>query len=77
MLIKEVQTKYQFGGKWLGCERITMAPMQLKLVNKSLLTPKDINWINNYHKEVLSKLEPLLKKDERALKWLMKECIPI
>ena len=74
ILIKEMQTKHQFGGKWIGAEHITMAPIQTKLVNKSMLTPRHLQWLNDYHAEVKQKLSPLLKDDERALKWLEREC---
>jgi Xaa-Pro aminopeptidase len=74
VLIKEVNTKYNFGGKWIGCERVTMAPIQTKMVVKDLMTPRQIKWLNDYNQEVKGKLTPLLKGDERALKYLEKEC---
>lgn len=51
-----------------------MAPIQTKLVDKSLMTANDIKWLNEYNAEVQSKLEPLLKDDPRALAYLKKEC---
>jgi Xaa-Pro aminopeptidase len=77
ILIKEIQTKHQFGGNWLGAERITMAPIQTKLVNKHIMTPKQIKWLNDYNAEVHEKLLPLLRNDKRALDWLEKECAAI
>merc|ERR1712093_118694 len=74
VLIKEVETRYQFGGKWLGCEHITMAPIQTKLVDKKLLNATDVEWLNAYNAEVESKLTPLLKNDDRALTYLKREC---
>jgi Xaa-Pro aminopeptidase len=63
VLIKEIQTKNQFGGKWLGCEHITIAPIQTKLIDTSLMSPRQIKWLNDYHEETLTKLTPLLKND--------------
>lgn len=74
VLIKEIGTKHNFGGKWLGAERVTMAPIQTKLVDKSLMNRRQIDWLNAYNKEVEEKVSPLLKNDERALAWLRKEC---
>ena len=74
VLIKEIQTRNQFGGKWLGAEHVTIAPVQTKLVDKSLMTARQIKWLNDYNHEAETKLAPLLKDDERALAWLKKEC---
>jgi len=53
-----------------------MCPIQVSMMDASLLSPAEKAWINDYHDEVLEKVSPLLKKsgDERALKWLEKEC---
>jgi Xaa-Pro aminopeptidase len=50
------------------------------LVLPNLLAPAERTWINGYHAEVMEKVSPLLRehfKDERALRWLEKECSPI
>lgn len=52
-------------------------PMQTKLVAQELLSPSERRWINSYHVEVLRKVSPLLSNDERALRWLQKECAEI
>lgn len=74
VLIKEIQTKYNFGGKWIGCEHVTIVPIQTTMVLKELMTPRQIKWLNDYNAEALEKLTPLLKGDERALRYLEKEC---
>lgn len=50
--------------------------MQTKLIEASLLAPSEKQWINDYHKEVLEKVSPLLEEyqDDRALQWLKREC---
>ncbi|KAH8926574.1 putative aminopeptidase P, cytoplasmic [Atractiella rhizophila] len=62
--------------KWFRFERLTMAPIQTKLIDTSILTLSEKEWVNNYHKEVFEKVSPLLEdmKDERALNWLKREC---
>ncbi|ODN75866.1 hypothetical protein L202_05855 [Cryptococcus amylolentus CBS 6039] len=61
---------------WLGLKRITMCPIQTKLVIAALLSPDEKDWLNAYHSEVYAKISPLCKEvgDERALVWLEKEC---
>ncbi|TYJ52805.1 hypothetical protein B9479_006568 [Cryptococcus floricola] len=61
---------------WLGLERITMCPIQTKLVIPALMSPDEKDWLNAYHSEVYAKISPLCKEvgDERALIWLEKEC---
>ncbi|WVQ76425.1 hypothetical protein IAR50_006092 [Cryptococcus sp. DSM 104548] len=61
---------------WLSLERITMCPIQTKLVNSKLLSPDEKDWLNAYHSEVYAKISPLCKEvgDERALDWLEREC---
>lgn len=53
-----------------------MCPMQVSLIDASLLLPGEKKWIEEYHAEVLTKVGPVLEKlgDQRAIKWLKKEC---
>jgi Xaa-Pro aminopeptidase len=52
----------------LAFETITFAPFDLRLVTLSLMTPEEILWLNNYHKEVRIKLSDEL--DGEDLSWL-------
>ena len=56
--------------KYLCFETITMAPIDTSLMDKNLMTVDEINWLNNYHKEVRKKISPLLDSSER--KWLFR-----
>ena len=49
-------------------ENLTLCPIDLRLVNKDLMTEKEINWLNDYHQTVYRTLAPLLDKSEEA--WL-------
>jgi len=75
----EVQTTHSFGEKpWLGFEHVTMTPMCAKLIDESLLTPREKKWLNAYHVEVLDKTrEYFEERDERTMRWLMRETRPI
>lgn len=58
-------------------ETITMAPIQQKLIDATLLTSDEIEWLNAYHQEVHDKLQPLLKDDAQAYEYLVRETRPI
>ncbi|KAF5389726.1 hypothetical protein D9757_006003 [Collybiopsis confluens] len=75
LIVKETETTWNFGEKgFLGFERVTMCPIQTKLVDEKLLSIEEKQWLNEHNKQVWDKVSPLLKNDERALKWLEKEC---
>ncbi len=78
MIVRKVSTPYQFGTKdWLGFEHVTVVPIQTKMVEVSLLSPEEKNWLNQYHAECREKVSPLLSNDRRALEWLLRETQPI
>lgn len=78
LVVGEAGTPNNFGGaRFLKFENITMAPIQTKLIEMSLMTQKDVDWINQYHLIVWQKLSPLLAKDPLALDWLRRETQPI
>lgn len=51
-------------------------PMQRKLVDIELMSQQERDWLSAFQAEVKEKVTPILKEyqDERALKWLEKEC---
>jgi len=78
VLVREVKTPNNFGEKgFLGFECVTVCPIQKKLVDTTLLTAEERKWLNDYHANTWSKVSPLLKNDDRALKWLERECAPL
>lgn len=78
VIVREVKTPNNFGDKgFLGFECVTMSPIQKKLVDTTVLTAEERKWLNNYHAVTWTKVSPLLKNDERALKWLERECTPL
>jgi Xaa-Pro aminopeptidase len=60
----------------LGFDRLTHIPIQKKLIDVSLLTDKEIAWINQYHADVLSKVGPLMITD-LGRKWLKESTNPL
>ena len=55
----------------------SQVPISTNLVEVSLLSPDELEWLNKYNEEVRSKLSPLLQHDQEALTWLEKECKPL
>jgi Xaa-Pro aminopeptidase len=54
--------------KMMEFETITLAPIDLNLVEVSLLTADERAWLNAYHARVREKLAPLVDGETRA--WL-------
>jgi Xaa-Pro aminopeptidase len=54
---------------FLEFETATLCPIDLKLVDKSLMTDAEIKYLNGYHKKVRETLLSLLKDKEQ--KWLI------
>ncbi len=53
----------------LGFETITLAPIELSLVDLKLLDSDEIAWLNGYHARVRREIAPLLD-DPAARRWL-------
>lgn len=76
LLVKELNLANSFGGiSYLGFEKLTFVPIQSKLIESSLLSPSEINWVNDYHEEVWEKVSPLLSGHSRD--WLWKNTRPL
>lgn len=71
------ETKHDFGGKsFLGFERLTYVPIDMTMIETSLLSADEIAWINNYHEEVWQKLSPRMR-NERYKEWLWDKTRPL
>ncbi|KAH1047718.1 hypothetical protein J1N35_038502 [Gossypium stocksii] len=76
LVIKKADTEFNFGDKgYLSFEHITWAPYQIKLIDLSLLTPEEIEWLNTYHSKCREILAPSMDKNE--LDWLKKATEPV
>jgi Xaa-Pro aminopeptidase len=54
--------------KMLGFETLTLAPIDLDLVEPSLMTAEEIAWLDAYHAHVRATIAPLVDKD--IARWL-------
>ncbi|KAL9183192.1 hypothetical protein ACHAXT_004979 [Thalassiosira profunda] len=62
------------GKKFLQFGKLTMIPIQKNLIDTSLLTDAEMDWLDAYHEEVLAKVGPLLEDGSPAKAWLVKSC---
>ncbi|CAI5440092.1 unnamed protein product [Caenorhabditis angaria] len=61
---------------FLGFKTLTLVPIQTSIIDKSIFTESEINWLNEYHSEVLEKTgKQLLKNGKtREYEWLKTAC---
>ena len=59
----------------LGFETLTFAPIDRRLIDKDMLEPEELIWLNCYHAHVLAKIGPHLSGGDLA--WLQAACAAI
>jgi Xaa-Pro aminopeptidase len=59
----------------LSFETLTLAPIDLRLVEPSLLSPEEAAWLDAYHARVRAALTPIVDSETRA--WLAQATKPI
>ena len=62
------------GGKYLEFETLTLAPIDTRLIDLSLLVPAEREWLNHYHQRVFKEIGPLLKGSSKT--WLKEATQP-
>ena len=62
-------------GEYFGFETLTLAPIDRRLVDLSLLSPDEIAWWNAYHARVLDVIGTQL--DGEVKTWLEAQCLPL
>ena len=58
--VEKEETEY---GRFLGFETLTLCPIDTTLLDESLITSEEKNWLNAYHRTVNNELKPLLNKE--------------
>ncbi|KAK9137303.1 hypothetical protein Sjap_007897 [Stephania japonica] len=77
LFVNEVNTPNCYGGiGYLGFEKLTFVPIQSKLIDSSLLSTAEVNWLNDYHAQVWEKVSPLLEEGP-ARQWLFNNTRPL
>jgi Xaa-Pro aminopeptidase len=62
-------------GKFLELETLTLAPIDLRLIDESLLLPHERDWLNAYHARVQREIGP--KVEGTVREWLQEATRPI
>ncbi len=67
--------KGENGKAYFGFDTLTCVPIDTRLVEASMLTVEEEQWLNAYHAWVESQLRPLL--DDAPAAWLHERCKPV
>ena len=59
----------------MGFETLTLAPIDLRLVDASLLSDDELRWLNAYHARVRKEIGPELRPKDKA--WLEEATRPL
>lgn len=71
---KSVETEF---GSFLRFKTVTLCPIDTKPIVVEMLTDKELQWLNDYHKMVRERLTPYLNIYPDELKWLENATIPL
>lgn len=70
--VKDETTEF---GNFLRFDTLTLCPIDTNAIEKDLLNPEEIEWLNNYHQKVFEELTPVL--DEKLKSFLKELTEPI
>jgi Xaa-Pro aminopeptidase len=74
-LVMNMPTMSTEFGEFLEFETLTLCPIDTRCIDRALLRPDEIDWLNAYHASVRERLRPLVSGD--ALAWLLLRSAPI
>ena len=63
------------GRDMMRFETLTHVPLDRRLIEMTLLSPQEKDWIDRYHADTLELIGPLV--DGAALEWLKAACAPL
>ena len=72
LCVKDEENEY---GQFLKFENITFAPIDLDGIDPSCMSFKELEYLNEYHREVYEVLSPYLDEEEKA--WLKEYTRPV
>ena len=70
-LILTVEDQTTDFGQYYAFETLTLCPIDKRLINKSLMSQDEIDWLNTYHQKVYESLSPFLSDKEKT--WLKQQ----
>lgn len=69
--------KMKDGRPRLEFETVSLAPIDKRLIDISLMEKGEIDWLNDYHARVYSTISPYLGNEPDVQKWLKHSCDPL
>lgn len=69
LCVEDIENEY---ATFYKHKTLTLFPIDLNLIEVSLLTEKERTWLNDYHAQVQRELSPLLNAEEKA--WMEAQC---
>ena len=72
LTVKDKKTDF---GEFYKFETMSLFPIDKKMIDKTLLSPNEKQWLNAYHQRVFKTLSPHLNNTE--VKWLKTQCSKI
>ncbi|XP_070568022.1 xaa-Pro aminopeptidase 1-like isoform X1 [Ptychodera flava] len=80
-MVVQADTPNNFGDlKYFTFEEVAFVPFEPKLIMYEIMSPEELNWLNDYHQKVREKVGPRLKeKNEDAYDWMIRqtEAVPV
>jgi Xaa-Pro aminopeptidase len=78
-VIVPAETEHKFAGEYYTCDRLTVCPLQKKMIVKKDLTSDEIAWVDQYHQHVYKVLAPRLEAEgcNEELEWLKNATSPL
>ncbi len=70
--IENLMVVVEDGEGWLKFDTITLFPIATNLIDMSIMTEAETNWLNAYHQETYDKVSPQLDEEHRG--WLKEKC---
>jgi Xaa-Pro aminopeptidase len=62
-------------GRFLKFDTVSLCYIDKKLIDSSLLSQKEIGWLNSYHSQVYDRLSPYVTEAEKI--WLREKTCPL
>jgi Xaa-Pro aminopeptidase len=76
LIVEPRQTEHHFAGKqFLGFAKLTHVPIQRSLLEPSLLSADDVDWLDRYHAQIRDKVLP--RVSGRVREWLLRATEPL
>mmetsp|Transcript_17837 Transcript_17837/g.34869 ORF Transcript_17837/g.34869 Transcript_17837/m.34869 type:complete len:614 (+) Transcript_17837:244-2085(+) len=75
-IVVKAKTPFNFGGlDYLTFEPVTMTPLSAKLIDISMLSSDEVNWVDDYHSRVWERVSPRVEGKTRE--WLRANTLPL